>query len=371
MRAAADTAQAPRGDLVLRGLSKHYGEIKAVDDVSLTVEPGTFLTLLGPSGSGKTTVLMAIAGFVEPTAGEIESGGVAITRLPPEGRNFGMVFQGYALFPHLSVADNVRFPLRVRGFPRGDHLRRVAEALSLVQMEALAKRLPRQLSGGQQQRVALARALVFEPEVLLLDEPLSALDKKLRAELQWELKSLHQRLGTTFVYVTHDQEEALSMSDRIVILRDGRIVQQGTPGELYEGPATRFVADFLGKSNFIRGRVEGTDQGLCRYRVGERCFVQGVSAPPPPGAELLVALRPEKIALAAGVGMGEGANAVAGTVTALNYYGSNFHLRIATEALGELTAVTPAWQCAINPEVGAAVTAFWSADASVVVVDDA
>ncbi|MBM3524592.1 MAG: ABC transporter ATP-binding protein, partial [Alphaproteobacteria bacterium] len=246
-------------NLHIRNLVKRYGSVAAVDDVTFTVERGRFVTLLGPSGSGKTTVLMAIAGFVEPTSGRILVGERDITDLPPEKRNFGMVFQGYALFPHLTVAENVAFPLRVRKIGASETTERVKRALDLVQLGTLGERLPRQLSGGQQQRVALARALVFEPELLLLDEPLSALDKKLRAELQWELKALHQRVGLTFIYVTHDQDEALSMSDEIAILRDGKIVQSGGPGELYDKPRSRFVADFLGKSNFITGVVEHAD----------------------------------------------------------------------------------------------------------------
>ena len=255
-------------NLALREVSKHYGSLAAVDRVSLEVPRGQFLTLLGPSGSGKTTLLMIIAGFVEPSAGDVLVDDARITHLPPEKRNFGMVFQGYALFPHLTVFDNVGFPLRVRGMPRADAAGRIRGALDLVQLGALAERYPRQLSGGQQQRVALARALVFTPDILLLDEPLSALDKKLRAELQWELKQIHQRVGTTFIYVTHDQEEALSMSDEIAIIRDGRIVQAGPPRALYERPATRFVADFLGKSNFIRGRVDGARRRPADLRGG-------------------------------------------------------------------------------------------------------
>jgi len=193
-------------NLALREVSKHYGSVAAVDRVSLDVPRGQFLTLLGPSGSGKTTLLMIIAGFVEPTAGEVLVDGARITPLPPEKRNFGMVFQGYALFPHLTVFDNVAFPLKVRGVSRAAAADRIRGALDLVKLAPLAERYPRQLSGGQQQRVALARALVFTPDILLLDEPLSALDKKLRAELQWELKQIHRRVGTTFIYVTHDQE---------------------------------------------------------------------------------------------------------------------------------------------------------------------
>jgi len=224
--------------LALDGLTKRYGSFTAVDNVSLRVESGEFLTLLGPSGSGKTTILMAVAGFVAPSAGTVLLDGRDITPLPPEKRDFGMVFQGYALFPHMNVAENVGFPLRVRGLSRADRDAKVRAALDLVQLGQFTDRLPKQLSGGQQQRVALARALVFDPNLLLLDEPLSALDKKLRAELQEELKALHQRVGRTFLNVTHDQEEALSLSDRIAILNHGKLIQAGAPAALYELPAT-------------------------------------------------------------------------------------------------------------------------------------
>ena len=288
-------------NLALRDVSKHYGSVAAVDRVSLDVPRGQFLTLLGPSGSGKTTLLMIIAGFVEPTAGDVLVDDARITHLPPEKRNFGMVFQGYALFPHLTVFDNVAFPLKVRGVPRADAADRIRGALDLVQLVPLADRYPRQLSGGQQQRVALARALVFTPDILLLDEPLSALDKKLRAELQWELKQIHQRVGTTFIYVTHDQEEALSMSDQIAIIRDGRIVQSGPPRLLYERPATRFVADFLGKSNFISGRVVAVDGDRLVYEVAGCRYVQeSAGAPRKVGDEIVVALRPEKVEIRKG-----------------------------------------------------------------------
>src|SRR5882757_10190181 len=245
-------------ELSLDRVSKHYGTVAALNDVSLSVARGEFLTLLGPSGSGKTTMLMAIAGFVAPTSGRILLNGQPIQHLPPDKRNFGMVFQGYALFPHLTVARNIAFPLEVRGTPKSEIDRKVGDALGLVQLGALADRLPRQLSGGQQQRVALARALVFAPHLLLLDEPLSALDRKLRADMQIELKAFHRKVGLTFIYVTHDQEEALSMSDRVAILRDGKLLQLGAPNELYERPATRFVAEFLGRSNFLAGKVEQT-----------------------------------------------------------------------------------------------------------------
>ena len=358
-------------NLALREVSKHYGSVRAVDRVSLDVPRGQFLTLLGPSGSGKTTLLMIIAGFVEPTAGDVLVDGARITPLPPEKRNFGMVFQGYALFPHLSVHDNVAFPLKVRGVSRAAGADRIRGALDLVKLAPLADRYPRQLSGGQQQRVALARALVFTPDILLLDEPLSALDKKLRAELQWELKQIHQRVGTTFIYVTHDQEEALSMSDRIAIIREGRLVQAGPPRALYERPATRFVADFLGKSNFIRGRVLAVTGGRLVYEAGGSRFVQTATDPPPAvGADVLVALRPEKVEIRRAARADDGVNAIAGQIAAWSYQGTSFHVRVDTGALGELTVTAPAWRSEVEPEVGRRVHLVWDADAAGVVAID-
>ncbi len=358
--------------LTLRGLSKHYGSFVAVDQVSLEVEQGEFLTLLGPSGSGKTTILMAVAGFVAPSAGSILLDGSDITPLPPEKRNFGMVFQGYALFPHMTVAENVGFPLRVRGLSRADRDAKVRAALDLVQLGQFADRLPKQLSGGQQQRVALARALVFDPSLLLLDEPLSALDKKLRAELQEELKALHQRVGRTFVNVTHDQEEALSMSDRIAILNHGKLIQHGAPAELYERPRTRFVADFLGKSNFLEGVARlPTAQGFTLEAGGRNLAVRLApgAAAPPDGARSLVSLRPEKVSLLA---EGEATeNAIEGRILAWAYLGTGFSLRVGTEALGELRVALPAWQASIAPSEGLPVRLGWAAEAAVPVEDDA
>ena len=239
------------GSLQIRNVSKFFGQFRAVNDICLDIRNGEFLTLLGPSGSGKTTLLMMIAGFLDISKGEIALDGASISNVPAEKRNFGMVFQGYALFPHMTVRDNVGYALSVRKRPADEIRNRVDEMLELVQLQEFADRKPGQLSGGQQQRVALARALCFAPPVLLLDEPLGALDKKLRVEVQEQLKDIHRRVGTTFIYVTHDQEEALSMSDRIVIMRDGAIEQVGTPKELYERPINQFTASFLGKSNFF------------------------------------------------------------------------------------------------------------------------
>jgi putative spermidine/putrescine transport system ATP-binding protein len=248
----------PGAALKLRGLTKSYGPERVVDDVSLDVRPGEFLTLLGPSGSGKTTTLNLVAGFVRPDAGEISIDGATVSKLPPHRRDIGVVFQHYALFPHMTVAENVAFSLRERKVRRADALRRAGEALELVQLGALASRYPSQLSGGQQQRVAVARAVVFEPRLLLMDEPLGALDRKLRETLQVELRRLHRELGITFVYVTHDQDEAMGLSGRIAVFRRGRVEQLGTPDELYERPESRFVAEFLGESNVFCGTVRGS-----------------------------------------------------------------------------------------------------------------
>ena len=240
----------------IRNVEKYYGRVRALADVSLSIPRGGFVTLLGPSGSGKTTLLKIIAGFEGVSSGAVLLEGRDITALRPEKRNFGVVFQGYALFPHMTVFDNIAYPLKVRRVPSGKIAEQVGAILDLVQLGALARRKPHELSGGQQQRVALARALVFQPDLLLLDEPMSALDKKLRLDLQDELRDIHQRLGTTFINVTHDQEEAMHMSDSIAVMDQGRIEQFGTAHQLYRRPASRFVADFIGKSNILPGRLD-------------------------------------------------------------------------------------------------------------------
>ena len=352
-----------RGTLSIEGLTKRYGTVVALDDVSLAVERGRFVTLLGPSGSGKTTLLMSIAGFVAPSAGSIKLDGDPIDHLPPERRNFGMVFQGYALFPHLTVADNVAFALKVRRRPRSEISAAVRRALGMVQLEAFAERLPRQLSGGQQQRAALARALIFEPSLLLLDEPLSALDKNLRSDLQIELRELHRRLGLTFIYVTHDQQEALSMSDEIAIMREGRLVQKGTPAALYEAPTSRFVAGFLGRSNFLGGTVEAVTAGNFAYRCGAFLLRQAGSGGRA-RERVLIALRPEKIRLLSGE-QGESApNKVVGRVVTFNYVGGLYHLLVEVEGVGRLTVDAPTWRRQL-PAVGEEIALGWDEDASV------
>jgi putative spermidine/putrescine transport system ATP-binding protein len=301
--AAASLASRDAGDrpaLVLRGLTRHFGDVVAVDAIDLEVAPGEFLTLLGPSGSGKTTTLRMIAGFTAQTRGTIEIGGSDMTRVPPHRRDVGMVFQNYALFPHMTAAQNIAFPLEMRGVAQAEIKRRVAEALALVKLDDAGRRYPRQLSGGQQQRIALARAVVFGPRLLLMDEPLGALDKKLREALQLEILHISRHLGATVVYVTHDQEEALVMSDRIAIFNGGRIEQLGTGEDLYERPASLFVADFVGESNLFRGSFERDGGGgwlvhpAGRLRVGEAAVAR--SAIDGAGAAALV-IRPERIRL--------------------------------------------------------------------------
>ncbi len=332
------TALGTSGTLHLKSLTKRYGAFTAVDNVDLQIQRGEFLTLLGPSGSGKTTILMMLAGFQDITSGDILLDGRSIVQTPAEKRNFGMVFQGYALFPHMSVRENIAYPLSVRKRPKAEIDARVGEMLELVRLTDFAHRLPNEMSGGQQQRVALARALCFAPPVLLLDEPLGALDKKLRVEVQAQLKDIHQRVGTTFVYVTHDQEEALSMSDRIVILQQGRIEQLGTPSDLYQRPRTAFAASFLGKSNFL-------------HRDGAT-----------------YALRPEKIDLSP-AGKGSNANLVSGTVLSVTYFGSQLKYQIAVPGMEAVEVDVDAWRGGGTMAVGADVDLSW-ADAAAVRLDE-
>lgn len=283
--------------LEIAGINKFYGTTQALFDVSVTVAKGEFLTLLGPSGSGKTTLLKILAGFETVSSGQISLNGRDITTLRPEQRNFGLVFQGYALFPHMSVFDNVAYPLRVRRKSKAEIEKRVTEMLDLVQLRSFARRKPAALSGGQQQRVALARALVFEPDLLLLDEPMSALDKKLRGDLQEQLRQIHHTLGTTFINVTHDQEEAMHMSDMIAIMNNGRIEQADSGFRLYRHPGSRFVAEFIGKSNILQGTVERHGNETM-FRAGElRLPLDHASLAEGP-AEIMI--RPEDVILEPG-----------------------------------------------------------------------
>ncbi|MDE2399207.1 MAG: ABC transporter ATP-binding protein [Burkholderiales bacterium] len=281
----------------LKGVQKTYdGEHLVVKDLNLDIAEGEFLTLLGPSGSGKTTTLMMLAGFETATHGEIFLDGKPINRLAPEARNIGMVFQSYALFPHMSVAENVGFPLSVRGVARSETGERVERILALVGLKGFGERRPAQLSGGQQQRVAVARALVFEPKLVLMDEPLSALDKQLREQMQYEIKQLHHRLGVTVVYVTHDQAEALTMSDRVAVFNAGVIQQLDTPEGLYEHPTNAFVASFIGENNKLGGTVDSNDGAWCQVRLadGSKVGAKAVAAGGA-GSRTLLSLRPERV----------------------------------------------------------------------------
>jgi len=307
--------------LQLHHVTKRYGDFHAVRDVTLDVPDGEFLVLLGPSGCGKTTTLRIIAGFVEATSGNVLLGGRDVTTLPPWKRNAGLVFQNYALFPHLTVAENVAFGLEMRKVGKADIGPRVAEALRLVRLGHLGERLPRQLSGGQQQRVALARALVFKPDVLLLDEPLSNLDAKLRQEVRIEIRRLTQQLGLTTIMVTHDQEEALTMADRLVVMSDGSVRQLGTQRDLYERPADRFVAGFVGRSTFLEGAVE--TPGTFRTDGGLEIRCQDGSSAGPAS----LALRPERISL--GVQPLSGMdNQINGVVDFVSYLGANIDVHV-------------------------------------------
>jgi spermidine/putrescine ABC transporter ATP-binding subunit len=331
---------APGAAVRVVDLVKDYGNVRAVSAVSLHVKPGEFLALLGPSGSGKTTILMTIAGFERPSSGEIHIGDRRIDQVPPHRRGIGMVFQRYALFPHMSVADNVAFPLRMRRIPRTEQRRMVEDALRLVRLEGYGTRQPSQLSGGQQQRVALARALVFRPPVLLMDEPLGALDRKLREELQSELRDLQQQVGATVVYVTHDQSEALTMADRVAVIHEGVLRQLGTPRELYDRPATAFVAGFVGEANFIDGLVAAAGSD-CTVRTASG---QDLVVRPDSGRELRVdeevriAIRPERIRLTSEIMPG----ALLGRVSQVVFAGEVVRYRLDVDGMAPLQIRTPA-----------------------------
>ena len=281
------------------GVSKSFdGQTHVVRDLDLTIHKGEFLTLLGPSGSGKTTCLMMLAGFEAPTAGGIRIDGRRVNQVPPRQRGIGMVFQNYALFPHMTVGDNLSFPLEVRGFDALARHERVDRALDLVRLEGLGARQPNQLSGGQQQRVAIARALVFEPELVLMDEPLGALDRRLREELQYEIRRIHADLGVTVLYVTHDQNEAMVMSDRVAVFRAGRIEQVASPEALYEEPERSFVARFIGENNRLAGRVVEVRNDICDVDVSGRIIRALRVAPCGPGDRATLSIRPERVAIA-------------------------------------------------------------------------
>jgi len=320
---AQSTSDAPSGGVEISGVTKFYGEAIAVDRLSLSIRPGEFLSLLGPSGCGKTTTLRMIAGFEHPDEGDIRLSGRSVLGLPPHKREVNTVFQAYALFPHMTVAENVAYGLQQRKVPKAEQRERVAEALDMVQLRRFADRKPTQLSGGQQQRIALSRALINRPSVLLLDEPLAALDRQLREEMQLELKLLQARLGTTFVFVTHDQSEALSMSDRIAVMRAGRIEQLAAPADVYAEPASAYVASFIGQQNFLHGTALGGDAvdtyaGTVHGRWGGEQTA--------PGSAVVASIRPEFVRLApAGTADGPG---IDGTVLGVSHLGETLQVAV-------------------------------------------
>jgi spermidine/putrescine transport system ATP-binding protein len=353
-------------DLEAEGLVKAFGATQAVDDVTFSLAPGEFYSLLGPSGCGKTTTLRLVAGFEQPDVGSIRLRGEDITRVPAHRRNVNTVFQHYALFPHLSVADNVEYGLRQSDSPKEEVSRRLEDALGVVRLTELRDRYPRELSGGQQQRVALARALVNEPAVLLLDEPLAALDLKLRKAMQGELKKLQERVGITFLYVTHDQEEALTLSDRIAVMNRGKILQEGTPEEIYERPESRFVADFIGQTNFFEGRVEETgDVTSVRETSGLllRCAPTSWASV---GMEVAVSVRPEHVM------PGVGTNLVSGTLARSTYLGDlvQYHVtldggrEVMLQRQSERDTAVASWR------VGDRVDLSWPSTAALVLAPD-
>jgi putative spermidine/putrescine transport system ATP-binding protein len=329
--------------VAFKGVQKTFdGKTAVVSGLNLNVAKGEFLTLLGPSGSGKTTTLMMLAGFEEPTQGYIELDGMPISHLPPHKRNIGMVFQNYALFPHMTVAENVAFPLRVRGTPGREVRDRVAQALKMVSLDGFEKRRPFQLSGGQQQRVAVARALVFNPSLVLMDEPLGALDRHLREQMQFEIKKLHRDLGLTVVYVTHDQSEALTLSDRIAVFHEGHIQQVDTPEALYETPANAFVASFVGENNKLPGAVQGADDHYAVVALDGGQKIRSVRKDcGGAGSRAVVMVRPEHMRIATEASAKSGENLIEAHVEDVVFHGDHMRTKLIVPGCGELTVKTP------------------------------
>ena len=344
--------------VTLTKLLKTYGELRAVDDVSLAIRDGELLALLGPSGCGKTTTLRVIAGFVQPDSGTVHFGDRDVTRVPVHKRNVGMVFQGYALFPHLTVAKNVEFGLRVRGWDKERVGRRVKEMLEWVQLDGMSERRPRQLSGGQQQRVAVARAMAIQPDVLLLDEPFSALDAKLRLQMRTEIRELQRQAKITSVFVTHDQEEAMAIADRIGVMNQGRLEQLGSAEDLYKRPVSRFVAGFIGKCNFIEGRVTGER----RFETtGGQALQFAGSHPQGPAA---LCFRPEHAALVQG---GTGANSIPVTIKAVTYLGPSTEYEVVADTGEKLVVTAASTEAGQVGPAGAKLQLAWRPDDSFVV----
>jgi putative spermidine/putrescine transport system ATP-binding protein len=358
---AGKRGQATDSKLRVGGVHKRYGAAVALAPTSLELRAGEFLTLLGPSGSGKTTLLMIVAGLLRPDGGEIWIDGVDATRAPAYKRDIGMVFQNYALFPHLTVFENIAFPLRTRRLGEAEIRKEVARVLETVQLPHVAGRMPRQLSGGQQQRIALARCIVYRPSIILMDEPLGALDKKLRDQLQLEIKHLHHQLGTTVLYVTHDQQETLTMSDRICLMNNGRIEQIGTPEELYFRPRTIFAADFLGESNLFDGEIVGRDGSLLRLRAalaGDAELRAPLDAAPEAASgRVKLMVRPESLRFA--VGGEPGLNTVRAVVREVIFIGAVSKYFVATESGATLSMTLLTAEQARVAQVGDEVTVGW------------
>ena len=355
-----DETTTTRGDdfIVIDRVRKTFGPVTVLKDVNLSMSQGEFVTLLGASGSGKSTLLNILAGFEKPDEGTVTVDGTDLTRVPPHKRGLGMMFHHYALFPHMSVADNVAYGLRRHGFAKAEIPGLVAGALDMVQMGRYADRKPSQLSGGQQQRVALARAIVYRPRVLLMDEPLGALDKILREQLQLEIRRLHQEMGINFVFVTHDQQEALTMSDRIALLRDGEILQLGTPEDLYERPNCRYAAEFIGVSNFLSGKTTG--DGFVEDASGD---VHALAAGAPQGSALMI--RPEDLrVLAPGAEAPLGLNRLTATVTDCVYLGSDQTVMARTDTGTELVARTPVSRGDHRIHAGERIQLAWAKEAA-------
>ncbi|TGG94008.1 ABC transporter ATP-binding protein [Natronospirillum operosum] len=349
--------------VVFDRVQKTYdGEELVVKDLNLSIEKGEFLTMLGPSGSGKTTCLMMLAGFETSTFGEIRIDGVAINNIPPHKRGIGMVFQNYALFPHMTIGENLAFPLEVRQMGKSEREEKIRRALAMVQMEAFANRRPAQLSGGQQQRVALARALVFEPELVLMDEPLGALDKNLRETMQYEIKHLHEQLGVTVVYVTHDQTEALTMSDRIAVFNDGRIQQLAAPADLYERPENAFVAAFIGENNRMTGAVEEYSEDKVSVRLEDGSLVQAKNVcASGQGDQTTLSLRPER-AFTIGNGDSQPVNCFDGKVEELIYLGDHIRARMNICGHDDFIIKLPNASSKLTLKVGQPVKVGWAAE---------
>jgi putative spermidine/putrescine transport system ATP-binding protein len=355
--------------LTVSSLHKAYDGFVAVDRVSFVQQDGEFLTLLGPSGSGKTTTLQMIAGLVAPTSGDISLDGKMLTPLPPYKRNIGVVFQNYALFPHMTVAKNIAFPLESRRVPSAEIKKRVDNILEVVGLPGLGQRYPAQLSGGQQQRVALARAMVFQPRLLLMDEPLGALDKKLREQIQIEITRLHRELGMSIIYVTHDQEEALVMSDRVAVFNKGLIAQLGTPHDIYENPHSLFIADFIGESNLIPVNVISPGNGKCSVSRAMASLQGRAPAPLAAGSEAKMVVRPERVSLQAETVAAEsGVNALAGRIKSMIYLGKSRKYIVETDDGLEIVALEQCAEGSASSALvnGARVTAYWKPSESMI-----